>query len=342
MHQTQFNHFQSAKALLLAIALAATVATGCGDDQSGSNGRADAGAQADAAGQIDGAVNGGAITSVGPESTVAPSGVVELTVTLAEPAGVGGTDIAMSLSPDSTGSSVPALVSVAEGDTTADFTFTAGATPGTETVTATLGDSNASVDITIAAGAGALVINEVDYDQVMADDLEFVELFNGTGAAIDMSDYTILFANGGSAVDPEYGRFDLTGTLAAGGYFVVGKAALTATVPGGTLTIDFEDVDVNQSIQNGMSNGDGSPDGVALIQISNMTLVDSLSYEGEITAFVTDALGTHDLVEGTAATAVDSNVAQGSLSRIPNGADTDDADTDWAFVVAPTPGAANN
>ena len=36
----------------------------------------------------------------------------------------------------------------------------------------------------------------------------------------------------------------------------------------------------------------------------------------------------------------DSNIAVGSLSRIPNGSDTDDASADWAFTTTPTPGAA--
>jgi hypothetical protein len=38
---------------------------------------------------------------------------------------------------------------------------------------------------------------------------------------------------------------------------------------------------------------------------------------------------------------VDSNTINGSLVRIPNGADTDNANTDWAFSATVTPGAAN-
>ena len=37
----------------------------------------------------------------------------------------------------------------------------------------------------------------------------------------------------------------------------------------------------------------------------------------------------------------DSNTVAGSLSRIPNGSDTDDAATDWAFTTTVTQGAAN-
>lgn len=71
-------------------------------------------------------------------------------------------------------------------------------------------------------------------------------------------------------------------------------------------------------------------------------LLDALSYEGAIDA-ATIGGATYDLVEGTvlpAATA-DSNTIAGSLSRIPNGSDTDDAATDWAFTTTVTQGAAN-
>ena len=69
---------------------------------------------------------------------------------------------------------------------------------------------------------------------------------------------------------------------------------------------------------------------------------DALSYEGEIHAA---SIGgqTYDLVEGTAlpATVADSNTVDGSLSRIPDGSDTNNAATDWVFTTTKTPGAAN-
>ena len=52
---------------------------------------------------------------------------------------------------------------------------------------------------------------------------------------------------------------------------------------------------------------------------------------------------TYNLVEGTVlpATVVDSNTAAGSLSRIPDGTDTNNAATDWVFTTTLTRGAAN-
>ena len=71
-------------------------------------------------------------------------------------------------------------------------------------------------------------------------------------------------------------------------------------------------------------------------------LLDALSYEGTIEA-ATIGGATYDLVEGTALSAAtaDSNTIAGSLSRIPNGSDIDDAATDWAFTTTVTQGAAN-
>ena len=50
-----------------------------------------------------------------------------------------------------------------------------------------------------------------------------------------------------------------------------------------------------------------------------------------------------DLVEGTLlpVDVADSNTVDGTLARIPDGADTDDAAADWSFTTTATPGAAN-
>ena len=84
----------------------------------------------------------------------------------------------------------------------------------------------------------------------------------------------------------------------------------------------------------------GAPDGLALLD--GTTLVDALSYEGAITA-ATIGGQTYNLVEGTAlaATVEDSNTVAGSLIRNPNGKDTNDASSDWAFTTTVTREAAN-
>lgn len=159
------------------------------------------------------------------------------------------------------------------------------------------------------AEAAKLVINEVDYDQVGADGNGFVEIHNSGGAAADLSNVDLVAVNGGDGA--EYDRVALTGTLAAGGH-----------------------IDVAIELQN------GAPDGIALLE--GATLLDALSYEGAITA-ATIGGATFNLVEGTALPAAveDSNAVAGSLIRNPNGKDTNDASSDWAFTTTITRGAAN-
>jgi Lamin Tail Domain/Collagen triple helix repeat (20 copies) len=159
-------------------------------------------------------------------------------------------------------------------------------------------------------GAPDLIINEIDYDQVGADGGGFVELANtGTGTA-ELTGIAVVLVNGDGT---EYGRIALTGTLAAGAY----------------LRVDADP-------QN------GAPDGVALVDTATGSLLDALAYEGEIRAAVIGG-NTFDLVEGAplAATVADSNTVNGSLSRLPNRTDTNNAAADWGFTTTPTPGAAN-
>jgi large repetitive protein len=156
-----------------------------------------------------------------------------------------------------------------------------------------------------------LVVNEIDYDQVGADTGGFVEIANAGTSAATLDGIALVLVNGGDGT--EYARVALTGTLAAGAY----------------LQVDIE-------AQN------GAPDGVALVDTATPALLDALSYEGAITAATIDGQ-TYSLVEGTALadTVVDSNTVDGSLSRIPDKQDTNNATADWAFTSTKTPGAAN-
>ncbi|MGH3372588.1 MAG: lamin tail domain-containing protein, partial [Nocardioidaceae bacterium] len=160
-------------------------------------------------------------------------------------------------------------------------------------------------------GNAKLVINEVDYDQVGADGDGFVEIKNAGDAAADLGSIALVFVDGADST--EYRREQLTGTLEPGGYLVVAADA-----------------------QN------GAPDGLALLETSAGTLLDALSYEGAITGAQIGS-ATFSLVEGTAlpATMADSNTVDGSLIRAPDGRDTDDASSDWAFTTTLTRGAAN-
>jgi len=174
-----------------------------------------------------------------------------------------------------------------------------------------------------------LVINEIDYDQMGTDANEFVEIYNGTGGPVSLTNLALLFIDGSSSVS--YLSINLgPGTLLAGNYLVVGSATVIVPAPGIKIT-------TTMAFQN------GAPDGVALVDstASQPSLIDALSYEGSITLATIPGLGMVSLVEGTAFTGADSNTKSGSLSRLPSGADTNNAVMDWAFSNTPTPGAPN-
>ena len=178
-------------------------------------------------------------------------------------------------------------------------------------------------------GTGGVVINEVEYDEVGTDSAEFVELYNKSATAVNLSGYSLQFVDGSTKA--VYLNVPLTGTLNAGQYLVVGNSTLTPAA--GALKINF--ASGNDKIQN------GAPDGVALV--NGTTLVDALSYEGSITAAVLSGPGTKTLVEGTAlaSSTSDSNTVKRSLGRFPNGSDTNVSKTDWSLRTVVTPGAAN-
>lgn len=158
--------------------------------------------------------------------------------------------------------------------------------------------------------ATTLVVNEIDYDQVGTDVGGFVELANTGSTAATLDGLALVLVNGDGT---EYDRIALTGSLAAGGH-----------------------VAVDADAQN------GAPDGVALVDTAAGTLLDALSYEGGITAAVIGGR-TFSLVEGTVlpADVADSNTVDGSLVRNPDGRDTNDAASDWAFTTTTTRGAPN-
>ena len=276
------------------------------------------------------------VLSLTPPAPVAvPGGTVTFTVTLDIPAPAGGASVALALAPANAGT-VPATVSVPANQISATFDYVDGSMVTSATVTGTLGASMASATITVqAATAAGVVINEIDYDNLGTDTAEFVELYNGSSAAISLTGFELAFVNG--ANNTVYTTVDLSsaGTIMPGQYLVVGATSVVSTVPAGTLTIDAGAV--SNYIQN------GAPDGMALVNTNNETLVDALSYEGAITmATIAGIPGTVSLVEGTVlpTSVADSNTVQGSLCRMPNGADTNDAAADWSFCKTPTPGAA--
>ena len=156
-----------------------------------------------------------------------------------------------------------------------------------------------------------LVLNEIDYDQVGPDTGGFVELFNGGRGTADLGGIALVLVDGEDG--QAYETIPLSGAILAGEF--------------GVVPVDADN---------------GSPDGVALLDTVDGRLIDAISYEGSIDQA---SIGgrTYSLVEGTAlpGSVADSDTVTGSLARLPNGSDTDDAASDWQFTTLVTPGNPN-
>jgi subtilisin-like proprotein convertase family protein len=160
-----------------------------------------------------------------------------------------------------------------------------------------------------------LIINEVDYDQGVIDNAEFIELYNPCGQVVDLNTYSIQLIDGENGT--AYQTINLSGMLASGAYYVV------CTNSSNTANCDLDvasDIDFIQ---------DGAPDAIALFDGTVMT--DALSYEGNVNGF-TEGSATGLIDDGT--------IPLFGLSRIPNGTDTDNNDADYVLCLS-SPGATN-
>ena len=170
-----------------------------------------------------------------------------------------------------------------------------------------------------------LLINEVDYDNIGSDVSEYVEVYNPNAFPVALADYVVTRVNGNNGT--AYGTFALGGAgdmLAGESYLVLASQSLidSMTIDAGALTVPF-DVATN-NLQN------GAPDAVYLATAAGV-FVDGLAYEGTV-----DGVG-----EGSSPGDTDSNTIEGSLSRCPNGADSDNNAADFVFTPTLTPGTAN-
>jgi len=161
----------------------------------------------------------------------------------------------------------------------------------------------------------AIIINEIDYDQPGSDTAEFIELFNTGVSTVSLSNYSIdLINQNASSI---YRSIDLSGfNISANSYFVIcGDASLVTNC-------DYSFTSSSGWFQN------GTKDAVALY--GDLTLLDSLSYEGLVAPFT----------EGDTLIAKDNNTDIISLARIANGIDTNNNNLDFQLGCI-TPGSSN-
>ncbi|UBV42857.1 lamin tail domain-containing protein [Deinococcus taeanensis] len=154
------------------------------------------------------------------------------------------------------------------------------------------------------AAAGEPVINELYYDSPSTDAGTFIELRGPAG--LNLSGYTLAaFDTAGT----QYRTVTLSGTVPAGGYFVV---AQDSTVPNRSLVNSGAD----------LNNGSGS---VRLLKSG--TVIDAVAY------------GTPSSSKGEGTPAATTG-AGSALARVPDGSDTNANSVDFR-VQGGTPGAGN-
>lgn len=176
------------------------------------------------------------------------------------------------------------------------------------------------------ASAGTLIINEVEYDNVGTDAAEFVELRNMGCSTLSLTGWTVDLVRNTNVA---YQTVSLTGSVVSGGYYII--CATGSTVPNCNIK-------VTPVSGCGVSSGpcinliyNTAGGGVRLKDPSGAT-IDSVSL-GAVTS---------GLTEGSASAPGDSNTSPGSVSRCPNGQDTNQNGNDYAFRGTVTAGTANS
>jgi hypothetical protein len=281
----------------------------------------------------DGTLDVPTLTAITPApAKVPPGGKVTLNVVLDLPAPSGLAAIA--LTTDKGWSVNPTAVTVPTDALLGPFDVTPAGQSLTETVTATQTTPGGPVTATATLSIDQhVVINEVDYDNVGTDTAEFVELYNPSPSALDLSTLAVVVVT----ATPQK-SFALSGTLDAGHYLVLGPAGLFGNpqmLPPNTTFQAFP------AATNQLANG--PPTGVALVNTVTFAVIDSVSFGGKAVVKPTASFpAAVPFYEGAGTTWItDSNTTQGSCIRKSDGVDTNDTQADWAFSPTPTPGAKN-
>ncbi|MCA9516137.1 MAG: thrombospondin type 3 repeat-containing protein [Myxococcales bacterium] len=196
--------------------------------------------------------------------TVTVGGDVTFTLKLDAPAPAGGATATVTATGE-VAAGAPTSVAFAAGEQEKTFVVTAGAAAGTMNVEVTVGGESLDADVTVSEVAlVGLVLAEVFYDADTGsagdDNLEWIMLYNGSGAALDLSGYSL----GWGGTNYTYGKQQLSGTVAAGACFIVGGPTSSAANYSPVFDLAANLGGSSNDIQNGAAPGDG----VALFHVA--------------------------------------------------------------------------
>jgi hypothetical protein len=164
-----------------------------------------------------------------------------------------------------------------------------------------------------------VVINEVQTGTTRTGTEEWVELYNPCSSAIALAGWKLAYrsagnTNGAAGSDSSSLYTWSSGSIPAGGYRVYAGGGWTGASDGA------------------LGSGLASAGGAVGLRDASGALVDSVAYGTAAGGFA----------ESTAAPAPPTTTGGASISRLPNGADTDDNSADFHVTNTPTPGAANH
>lgn len=181
----------------------------------------------------------------------------DVTVTLDLPAKEGGQMVTFSATGPVT---FPQSATVQAGQRVVTVTATAGAEAGAVTIEAatSAGTASTALEVVDVEPVGLLLV-EVFYNPPSTDSTyEWVKLYNGTDAAIDLAGYTLAW---GGPKDWSWGHVDLVGTVQPGACFIVGGPVSSAA--NGSPVFD-QSIDLDQDLQNSSVAPADPADAVAL------------------------------------------------------------------------------
>ncbi|MBL9118733.1 MAG: lamin tail domain-containing protein [Phycisphaerae bacterium] len=283
------------------------------------------------------------ITPASPQSLVVGN-AVSFTYTLLENPGaipVVGSNVTLTVTSGPNTGATNAGVTDSNGQVT--LGYTSNGTTGTDSVSISAATTpsatvcTASVLWTVNVTTVPVVINEVDCDTPGIDAAEFIELYDGGVGNTPLDGLVIVFFNGSN--DQSYAAFDLDGkSTDAQGYFVLGDAAITASIPAANALTMTEDLLQNGADAVALYTGDGSsfPNGTA---VTTTGLRDAMVYD----TFDADDAGLAALVNSGQPQVDENGGGSGSNhsnQRCPNGSGGL-RNTSSFSPSAPTPLAAN-